>query len=217
MRKYLIPMNKKETDKRAAQAPKIPGVYLMKDDEGNVIYIGKAKNLRSRVQSYFREKGDGRYSVSILKDKVKNVDYITTETDKEALLLEDKLIKQYKPKYNVDLKDDSKYASVKLTVREEYPRLLVVHQRQDDGSLYFGPFTSAAETRKMVKKMNEKYKLRRCKGEKPRKDGPCLYAQIDGCAAPCAQKITLEEYRENVKKIITALRRAEMMEIKSET
>ncbi len=204
----------KKNDPRAAKAPKVSGVYLMKDGEGNVMYIGKAKNLRSRVQSYFREKGDGRYSVTILRDKVKTVEYLTTKNDKEALLLEDKLIKQYKPKYNIDLKDDSRYSSVKLTVREEYPRLLVVHQRTDDGSLYFGPFTSAAETKKMVKKLNEKYKLRRCKGENPEKDGPCLYAQIEGCSAPCTGRISLEEYRENIKKIITSLRRTELMEIK---
>ena len=207
-------MNKKQ-DKRIKNAPKIPGVYLMKDSDGNVVYIGKAKNLRSRVQSYFREKGDGRYSVAVLRDKVKSVEYLTTASDKEALLLEDKLIKQYKPKYNIDLKDDSRYASVKLTIREEFPRLFVVHQRIDDGSMYFGPFTSAAETRKMVKKLNEKYKLRRCKGETPKKNGPCLYAQIDGCAAPCAQKISLEKYKENINKIITFLKRAEMMEIKN--
>ena len=205
--------NKKKIDQRGESAPKVSGVYLMKDDEGNVMYIGKAKNLRSRVQSYFREKSDGRYSVAILRDKVKTVEYLTTKNDREALLLEDKLIKQYQPKYNIDLKDDSRYSSVKLTIREEYPRLIVVHQRVDDGSLYFGPFTSAAETRKMVKKLKEKYKLRRCKGEKPKKDGPCLYAQIDGCAAPCIGKISLEEYQEIIKKIISSLRRAETMEV----
>ncbi len=205
----------KKVDNRVELAPKVSGVYLMKDDAGKVMYIGKAKNLRSRVQSYFREKGDGRFSVAVLRDKVKTVEYLTTVNDKEALLLEDKLIKQYQPKYNIDLKDDSRYSSVKLTIREEYPRLLVVHQRKDDGSLYFGPFTSAADTKKMVKKLQEKYKLRRCKGDKPKKDGPCLYAQIDGCCAPCNGEISLEEYRERIKKIISSLRRAEMMEISS--
>jgi len=204
---------KKKIDARVAKAPKLSGVYLMKDVDGNVMYIGKAKNLRSRVQSYFREKGDGRYSVTILRDKVKTVEYLTTKNDKEALLLEDKLIKQYQPKYNIDLKDDRRYSSVKLTIRDEYPRLMIVHQRIDDGSLYFGPFTSGAETKKMIKKLNEKYKLRRCKGDKPKKDGPCLYAQIDGCSAPCVHNISLDEYRDKIKKIITVLRRAEMMEV----
>ena len=204
---------KKKIDARAAKAPKLSGVYLMKDGDGNVMYIGKAKNLRSRVQSYFREKGDGRYSVTILRDKVKTVEYLTTRNDKEALLLEDKLIKQYQPKYNIDLKDDRRYSSVKLTIRDEYPRLIIVHQRIDDGSLYFGPFTSGAETKKMIKKLNEKYKLRRCKGDKPKKDGPCLYAQIDGCSAPCIDNISLDEYRDKIKKIIVTLRRAEMMEV----
>jgi len=206
--------DKKKIDLRAESAPKLSGVYLMKDGDGKIMYIGKAKNLRSRVQSYFREKGDGRFSVTILRDKVKTVEYLTTKNDKEALLLEDKLIKQHQPKYNIDLKDDSRYSSVKLTIREEYPRLLVIHQRIDDGSLYFGPFTSASDTKKMVKKLKEKYKLRRCKGDNPNKGGPCLYAQIDGCAAPCVGKISLDEYRENIKKIIISLRRAELMEIK---
>ena len=206
--------DKKKIDSRVESAPKLSGVYLMKDGDGKIMYIGKAKNLRSRVQSYFREKGDGRFSVTILRDKVKTVEYLTTKNDKEALLLEDKLIKQHQPKYNVDLKDDSRYSSVKLTAREEYPRLLVVRQRIDDGSLYFGPFTSASDTKKMVKKLKEKYKLRRCKGDNPKKDGPCLYAQIDGCAAPCIGKILLDEYRENIKKIIISLRRAELMEVK---
>jgi len=203
----------KKVDNRVESAPKVSGVYLMKDDDGKVMYIGKAKNLRSRVQSYFRKKGDGRFSVAVLRDKVKTVEYLTTASDKEALLLEDKLIKQYQPKYNIDLKDDSSYSSIKLTIREKYPRLLVVHKRKDDGSLYFGPFTSAAETKKMVKKLREKYKLRRCKGDKPQKDGPCLYAQIDGCCAPCAGGTSLGEYREKIKKIISSLRRAELMEI----
>ena len=92
----------------------------------------------------------------------------------------------------------------------------MVHQRIDDGSLYFGPFTSGAETKKMIKKLNEKYKIRRCKGDKPKKDGPCLYFQIDGCSAPCVDNIFLDEYRDKIKKIIAFLRRAEIMEIEKE-
>ena len=205
--------NKRKRDKRVNDAPKVPGVYIMKDAAGNVLYVGKAKNLRSRVQSYFREKNDGRFSVTILRDKVRTVDYLTTTNDKEALLLEDKLIKQYKPKYNIDLKDDKRYVSVKLTIREEFPRLLIVRQRKDDGSLYFGPFTSAADTKKMVKKLQDEFMLRRCKGENPRNDGPCLYYQINSCSAPCNGIVSLQDYQDKIKKVIVFLRRAESMQL----
>ncbi len=212
-------MKKKEpqkgdpTDERVSSAPKAPGVYLMKDAGGRVMYVGKAKNLRTRVQSYFREKGDGRYSATALRDKVRAVEYVATANEKEALLLEDKLIKQYQPRYNVDLKDDARYASVKVTIQDDFPRMFVVHQRRDDGALYFGPFPSARNARKMVGKLQDKYRLRRCKGPAPSVDGPCLYAQIDGCASPCAGGISRDEYRERVKKAMSFLRHAEQTEL----
>ncbi len=194
-------------------APKASGVYLMKDKNNQVIYVGKAKNLRTRVQSYFREKGDGRHSVPILRDKIVSIDYLQTPDEKKALLLEDKLIKEYQPRYNVELKDGKRYFSVKVTINEEFPRVFLTHQRKDDGAVYFGPFSSSGSARKMVKKLVEKFKLRRCTGIKPRHDGPCMYAQIDGCFAPCAGEISTEKYRENIEKILMSLKRAEQMEL----
>jgi len=200
-------------DSRIADAPKSTGVYIMKDKNNRVIYIGKAKNLRSRVQSYFREKGDGRLSVPILKQKVSSIDYLQTPNEKKALLLEDKLIKEYQPRYNVELKDGKRYFSVKVTLNEEFPRVFLTHQRKDDGAAYFGPFSSSGSARKMVKNLVEKYKLRRCTGVKPRKDGPCMYEQIEGCFAPCEGKFSVEEYKKNIEKILIFLKRAEQMEL----
>jgi len=203
----------KKSDDILDKAPKNPGVYLMKDKDNQVIYVGKAKNLRARVQSYFRDKGDGRASVPVLRGKISSIDYLQTSDEKKALHLEDKLIKEYQPKYNIDLKDGKRYFSVKVTINEKFPRVFLTHQRKDDGGIYFGPFSSSGSARKMVKKLVEKFMLRRCTGANPRHDGPCMYAQIEGCSAPCVEKISSEIYRENIEKILISLKRAEQMEL----
>lgn len=196
-----------------ANAPAAPGVYVMKNAGGTVIYVGKAKNLRSRVRSYFSARGDERPSVPILRDKLRTIDYIETATEHEALILEDKLIKEYQPRYNSDLKDDQRYFSIKLTVNEEFPRIMLVHQRQDDGALYFGPFPSGAHVKTMVRRLQKKYHLRRCPGPRCRADGPCLYAQIDACASPCSGAVTKAEYDGRVKQVAAFLRRMESMTV----
>jgi excinuclease ABC subunit C len=211
---------KKKTDKNSkngsvdiSDAPKTAGVYLMKDVDGSVLYVGKAKNLRSRVQAYFREKGDGRFSVTIMRDKIRTVEYIPTANENEALLLEDKLIKEYQPRYNAMKKDDKRYPSIKITLNEEYPRVLHVRQREDDGSLYFGPFAQGISVNTMVKKLQDKYHLRRCNGPRCRSNGPCMYAQIDMCSAPCSGMVDREEYMQRIRKVIEFLRRTEEMQI----
>ena len=190
-----------------SDAPKTAGVYLMKDSDGGVLYVGKARNIRSRVQTYFREKGDGRFSVTIMRDKIRKVEYIPTTNENEALLLEDKLIKEYQPRYNAMSKDDKRYPSIKVTLNEEYPRVLRVRQREDDGSLYFGPFAQGVSVNELVKKMQDKYQLRRCSGPKCKSNGPCMYAQIDMCSAPCTGQVNREEYMQRIKKVIEFLRR----------
>jgi excinuclease ABC subunit C len=188
----------------------------MKDKSGRVLYVGKARNLRSRVQTYFRESGDGRENVSILRDKVTSIDYVTTRDEQEALILEDKLIKEYQPRYNLELKDDRRYFSVKVTVNEEYPRLLVCHQRKDDGALYFGPFASGGHVKRMVKRLQQKFRLRRCGGERCQSKGPCMYAQIDACSAPCTGTVDREEYMSRVRGALQYLQRAEAMNVAGE-
>ncbi|MCX7004428.1 MAG: GIY-YIG nuclease family protein [bacterium] len=194
-------------------APRCPGVYIMKDTAGQVLYVGKAHDLRSRVRSYFREKGDGRPSVAILRDKVRTVEYVTTRTDQQAALLEDKLIKEYQPRYNIDLKDDKRFISVKVTLQEEFPRVLLVHQRTDDGALYFGPFTVTATARALVRAVLEKFQLRRCTGAHCRANGPCMYAQIDACSAPCAGRIPKDEYLARVHKAMLHVQRAQELQL----
>lgn len=199
-------------DERVQDAPQSTGVYIMKDTGGSVLYVGKAKNLRSRVQSYFRKSGDGRFSTTILRKKVRTVEYVCTGNEQEALLLEDKLIKEYRPKYNVDLKDDKRYISVKIHVTEEFPRISIVHQREDDGSMYFGPFARGSHIKKLVRRLQEKYQLRRCSGRACDTSGPCMYAQIDACSAPCSGKISQMEYMARVQKVMAHLRRVERLE-----
>jgi len=196
-----------------AEAPRAPGVYVMKDGAGSVLYVGKAANLRTRVRSYFRASGDNRASVPILRDRIRSIEYIATPDERQAALLEDRLIKQHQPRYNFDLKDDKRFCSVKVTMAEEFPRVLVCHQRADDGSLYFGPFASSLRAKQMVKVLQAKHGLRRCPGPKCRRNGPCLYAQIKLCAAPCAQRIDRHEYLARIDKVLIHLRRAEQLEI----
>src|SRR5574337_194268 len=131
------------TEERLANIPAAPGVYMMKGRGGEVLYIGKAKSLRSRVRSYFRDTGDARYSVKFLSAKTEEVDYIVTSNEKEAFLLEDTLLKQHKPRYNIRLKDSKTYVSIKVTVNEKFPRILVTRQIKKDGARYFGPYVSA--------------------------------------------------------------------------
>lgn len=194
-------------------APRCPGVYIMKDTRGRVLYVGKAQDLRSRVRAYFRASGDGRASVAVLRDKVRTVAYVTTRTAQQAALLEDKLIKEYQPRYNVDLKDDKRFVSVKITMQEEFPRVLLVHQRADDGALYFGPFATTASARALVRTIQAKYQLRRCPGARCRARGPCMYAQMDACSAPCAGRIARAEYAARVQKAILHLQRAQEMQL----
>jgi excinuclease ABC subunit C len=213
MMKNKTGKNTNDTPVDISDAPKTAGVYLMKDTDGSVLYVGKARNLRSRVQTYFREKGDGRFSVAIMRDKIRTVEYIPTVNENEALLLEDKLIKEYQPRYNAMKKDDKRYPSIKITVNEYFPRVLKVRQREDDGALYFGPFAQGVSVNTVVKKLQDKYHLRRCPGPKCQTNGPCMYAQIDMCSAPCSGQVDREEYMQRIRKVIEFLRRTEEMQI----
>src|SRR3989337_4532481 len=131
--------------------PQYPGVYLLKGSKGDVLYIGKAKNIRSRVRSYFRDTTDTRYTVKFLASKVSDIEYLITTNEKEAIILEDTLLKKHKPRYNIRLKDDKTYVSIKLTVQEKFPRISVVRRIKDDGARYFGPYASSRDVRDIVK------------------------------------------------------------------
>lgn len=179
--------------------PASPGVYLMRDASGEIIYVGKARNLRQRVRSYFRQSGDSRYHVKFLMAKVVTIDITLTDTEKEALLLENTLIKQHHPRYNLNLKDDKTYFSLRLDPNEEFPRFTIVRKRPHDGARYFGPYSSGSAARDVLRQMIRMFPLRHyplatCMS----RSRPCLYHQIGQCSAPCHGLITREEYAELV-------------------
>ncbi|MDT8419035.1 MAG: excinuclease ABC subunit UvrC [Desulfuromonadales bacterium] len=186
--------------------PTATGVYLMYSAEGAVLYVGKAKNLRSRLRSYFSVVGDGRAQVPLLMQKVARIETIVTDTEKEALLLENTLIKQYRPRYNVELRDDKTYVSVRIDLREEFPALQVVRQVKRDGALYFGPYSSAGAIRDTLKEIYRIFPLRHAPIERCRKRGrPCLFHQIGQCSAPCHGLITPAAYRRLVDGVVALL------------
>lgn len=174
--------------------PKKPGVYIMRDANDEIIYIGKAKNLINRVRSYFREKLD-RPKTQILMSHFDSLEYIVTNSEKEALILEATLIKKHRPRYNVQLKDDKRYLYVKIT-NEKYPRLIITRNITKNG-IYYGPFTDVTSVKKTVKFLKSLFKIRTCRNM----DGPCLNSQIDLCYAPCSGEISKEEYDEIINKI----------------
>ena len=174
--------------------PNKPGVYIMRDSSDTIIYIGKAKNLIKRVKSYFREKLD-RPKTQILMSHFDSLEYIVTNSEKEALILEATLIKKHRPRYNFQLKDDKRYPYVKIT-DEEFPRLVITRNVTKNG-IYYGPFTDAGSVKQTVKFLKSLFKIRTCRNM----NGPCLNAQIDLCNAPCDGKISKEEYSEIINKI----------------
>jgi excinuclease ABC subunit C len=174
--------------------PSKPGVYIMRDSSDTIIYVGKAKNLIKRVKSYFREKLD-RPKTQILMSHFDSLEYIVTNSEKEALILEATLIKKHRPRYNVQLKDDKRYPYVKIT-DEEFPRLVITRNVTKNG-IFYGPFTDAGSVKQTVKFLKSLFKIRTCRNM----NGPCLNSQIDLCNAPCDGGISKEEYGEIINKI----------------
>src|SRR3989344_8854918 len=186
--------------------PQYPGVYLLKGSKGEVLYIGKAKNIRSRVRSYFRDTTDTRYTVKFLASKVSDIEYLITTNEKEALILEDTLLKKHKPKYNIRLKDDKTYVSIKLTLQEQFPRILITRQIKKDGSRYFGPYASAQKAREAVRFIRHIFPLCTCSPSEFRnRVRPRLDYQLGICSAPCINLISDTAYKELVDKTIMFL------------
>jgi len=175
--------------------PNKPGVYIMRNIEDVVLYIGKAKSLIKRVKSYF-SRSEQPLKTKLLMSQFHSLEYIITDTEKEALILESNLIKKYKPKYNIRLKDDKRYPYIKIT-NEKFPRVLITRNVRDDGAYYYGPFTDTGSVRGIVKSLKALFKIRTCR----KMDGPCLNYQIHLCNAPCSGKITEKSYNEIVENI----------------
>lgn len=185
----------------ALSAPKTSGVYLWKDKAGTVIYVGKAKSLKNRLSSYFTSNRD--IKTRILVSRADSIEYIQTENEYEALLLENTLIKKHKPRYNINLKDGKTYPVLKLT-NEEFPKLYRTRNIKNDGSKYFGPFPNVSAVDMFLTLIKHNYTLRQCKRLKKR-DTPCLYFHIGRCKAPCCGKISAEEYGKDIEEITLLL------------
>ncbi|HOQ27388.1 MAG TPA: excinuclease ABC subunit UvrC [Armatimonadota bacterium] len=186
---------------KLAILPDRPGSYLMKNAAGEILYVGKAVSLRNRVRSYFHASADHTPKVRRLVSEIADIDWIITDTELEALILECNLIKKYRPRFNVRLRDDKHYPYICVTLTEKYPRLMLVREAKKDGNRYFGPYTDARAVRQSIALLSRIFRLRSCHhqvtGNEPEK--LCLYYHINECSGPCAGKISQEEYRETVE------------------
>jgi excinuclease ABC subunit C len=184
-----------------------PGVYLMKDAAGRVIYVGKARNLKKRLAAYFKNSGATDMKTGVLVKKISDFDTVITRTEKEALILESNFIKRYKPRYNVVLKDDKRYPSLRLDLKEKYPSFSIVRKIGQDDAMYFGPFASAQAVRETLKTINKAFKLRKCKAKEFKtRTRPCLHCQMEGCLAPCCLDVDPKIYQEQVNEAILFLK-----------
>ncbi len=188
---------------KLSSLPLCPGVYIMKNSDGKVIYVGKSKLLKNRVSQYFQNSAAHSVKTRSMVSNIADFEYIITDTESEALALECNLIKKYKPKYNILLKDDKQYPYVKITAHEQFPRIFITRQLKKDGGLYFGPFMTAINVKEAVEEIRKIFKIRSCKknisGEKNGR--PCLYYQIGQCSAPCSGKISESDYKESVMEV----------------
>ena len=187
--------------------PNQPGVYLMKDRAGRIIYVGKAVNLRNRVRSYFnRGSSDSRAFVQLLDRVLADIETVVVRTEKEALLLENELIKKHRPRFNVQLRDDKQYLCLRLDTSHQYPRLETVRRPQRDGARYFGPYSSASSIRETLRVVNRFFQLRTCTDHAlETRKRPCLLHQIGRCPAPCVFPVPVEDYRRNVESVMLFL------------
>jgi excinuclease ABC subunit C len=193
--------------------PYNPGVYLMKNSKGTIIYVGKAKNLKKRVSSYFNRNNFDHPRTEVLVSRITDLDYIVTRSELDALILEDTLIKKHRPKFNVSLKDDKRYPYLKITMKDAFPRVVVTRSIERDGAKYFGPYTEAHSIRNTLILLEKIFRLRTCNKYIPKEvrknvsdDRACLNFQINKCDAPCIGNITYEEYRERINQVILFLK-----------
>ncbi|AGB42018.1 excinuclease ABC, C subunit [Halobacteroides halobius DSM 5150] len=186
--------------------PHEPGVYLMKGQRGQVIYVGKAKSLRNRVGSYFQDTKHQRFKTTVLVKRIADLDYIITDTEMEALILENNLIKKYNPKFNIQLKDDKTYPYIKVTVTTKYPRVYKTRVVKQDGARYFGPYTDPKAVNDMLDLIHDLFPLRTCKQDLTKEQGrACLNYHIDKCLGPCIEEINPQEYQKMIEQVLMIL------------
>ena len=183
--------------------PNKPGVYVMKDKDDNIIYVGKAVSLKNRVRQYFR-KTDKTARIEKMVSLIDHFEYIVVDNEAEALILECNLIKKNRPKFNVLLKDDKTYPYIKIDIKSDYPGVFLTRRLINDGSKYFGPYANPGAAKEMIDFIKQKYKIRQCRNLKPR-SRPCLNYHINKCLAPCMEYVTIEEYKKQIDEIIDLL------------
>ena len=190
-----------------SRLPASPGVYIFRDAEDDVIYVGKAKNIRARVANYFTRSGDGRPKIAELRERVRRIDFIVSKSETEALVLESNLIKRHRPRFNASLRDDKSYPYIVVTTGDEYPRVYATRGTHDPRYRYFGPFPSASSVHSTIDVLNKTFPFRKCRGPEPgRRSGvPCLNYHIGRSAAPCIGAVSKEEYDDIVADVIAFL------------
>jgi excinuclease ABC subunit C len=192
----------KQLDQMIARLPTNSGVYLFKDKKGTILYVGKAGNIRHRVSSYFQKAGGKDVKTLAMLEKVAEIDTIVTDTEKEAFILENNLIKEHRPRYNVKLRDDKNYPCLRLTLEEEYPTLCIVRRIKKDRSLYFGPYPSATSLRQTLRLIRRLFPIRTCLDTKfTSRLRPCINYEMGRCLGPCCDKTNPAQYREVVNQV----------------
>ena len=197
-----------QIEEELKKLPAQPGVYLMHDAKDEIIYVGKAISLKNRVRQYFQSSRNKTAKIEQMVSRIARFEYIVTDSELEALVLECNLIKEHRPRYNTMLKDDKTYPYIKVTVSEEYPRLLFSRQMKKDKNKYFGPFTSAGAVKDTIELMRKIYRIRSCSRKLPQeigKERPCLYYHMHQCDAPCQAYISKEEYGQSVRQVLEFL------------
>ena len=189
-----------------SKIPFNPGVYLMKDENGTIIYVGKAISLRKRVRQYF-QKNNKTVRIEKMASLVRDIDYVVTNNEVEALVLECNYIKEHNPKFNVMLKDDKSYPYIKITIKDKYPIIFVTRTKKNDGSLYFGPYTSVSSMRDVLAAIKQIFPIKRCKYnlEKNKNQGPCLYYHLGRCLGPCVNEVNLKQYKDMIDQVVLFL------------
>ena len=189
--------------------PKDPGIYLMKNKSGQIIYVGKAKSLRKRVRSYFQKSRNHSFKTQALVKRIADLDYVVTDSEVEALILEATMIKKHNPKFNIRLKDDKTYPYIKVTTNEDYPRVYMTRIVRKDGAKYFGPYTNVSAVHKTLKLLRDLFPLRDCKksiSQNKKEERACLNYHIEKCLGPCVEDIDVTKYNKMIKEIILFLK-----------
>ena len=197
-----------QIEEELKKLPAKPGVYLMHDERDEIIYVGKAVSLKNRVRQYFQSSRNKGAKIEQMVTHIARFEYIITDSELEALVLESNLIKEHRPKYNTMLKDDKSYPFIKVTVQEAYPRVLFARRMKKDKNRYFGPYTSAGAVKDVIELVRKLYQVRSCSRTLPRdcgKDRPCLYYHMKQCTGPCTGNVSQEAYRENIQKVLKFL------------